>query len=275
MDALSLVRRSSAPRPRRSRQWWRAVVLGAAGVYFLVPLYAAVRYSLTGTRGQFTFSAVTGIPHQSGFGASMTLSLKLMVVTTVLSLLLMVSTAVYVHLRRPALRRLLDGVTILPLVIPPVVLIVGLLQVAPGWIKSSPYLLALEYVVLASPFVYRSLSVGLSAIDLKTLVEAGRSLGAGWWTTLFRVVIPNLRSAILSGTVLAVALVLGEFTMASLDQFQTFPVWVVAFQQDNSHVSTAVSFLALVLSWVLLMVISGLDRRRSGRTVLVASIGGS
>ena len=274
MDALSIRKRSSES-ARRPVQWWRAVVLGAAGIYFLVPLYAAVRYSLTGAHGQFSFSAVTGIPHQSGFTASMTLSLKLMLVTTALSLVLMVSTAVYVHLRRPALRRLLDGVTILPLVIPPVVLIVGLLQVAPGWIKSSPYLLALEYVVLASPFVYRSLSVGLSAIDLKVLVEAGRSLGAGWWSTLFRVVVPNLRSAILSGTVLAVALVLGEFTMASLDQFQTFPVWVVAFEQDNSHVSTAVSFLALVLSWILLMVISGLDRRRTGRNVLVASIGGS
>lgn len=267
MDALSM--------RRRPVQWWRALVLGVAGVYFLVPLYAAVRYSLTGSRGQFTFSAVTGIPGQTGFSSAMTLSLELMMVTTVVSLVLMVSTAVYVHLRHPALRRLLDALTILPIVIPPVVLIVGLLQVAPGWIKSSPYLLAFEYVILASPFVYRSLSIGLSAIDLTTLVEAGRSLGAGWWTTLVRVVVPNLRAAVLSATVLAVALVLGEFTMASLDQFQTFPVWVVAFEQDNSHVSTAVSFLALVVSWLLLVAISGLDRRRAGRAVMVASIGGS
>ena len=44
----------------------------------------------------------------------------------------MVPTAVYVHLRLPKLRRLMEGITILPIVIPPVVLIVGVLQVAPG-----------------------------------------------------------------------------------------------------------------------------------------------
>ena len=73
-----------------------------------------------------------------------------------ITLVLMVPTAVYVHLRLPGLRRLFEGITILPIVIPPVVLIVGVLQVAPG-LKGTPYLLALEYVVLAMPFAYRSL----------------------------------------------------------------------------------------------------------------------
>ena len=77
------------------------------------------------------------------------------------------------------------------------------------------------------PFAYRAIDAGLRAIDLKTLVEASNSLGAGWITTLFRVVLPNLRTALLSATVLTVALVLGEFTMASLALFVTFPVWIV------------------------------------------------
>ena len=91
-----------------------------------------------------------------------------------ITLALMVPTAVYVHLRLPRLRRLLEGITILPIVIPPVVLIVGLLQVAPGFLKSTPYLLALAYVVLAMPFAYRSIDAGLRAFDLKTLVEASQ-----------------------------------------------------------------------------------------------------
>ena len=250
---------------RRPVRWWRGAVLGAAGAYFLVPLYAAVHYSLTGDRGQFSLHAVASIPGQPGFGSAVWLSLRLLVVATGLSLGLMVPTAVYVHLRRPGLRRVLDVVTLLPLVVPPVVLAVGVLGSAPAPLKASPYLLALEYVVLAMPFVYRSLAAGLSAIDLRTLVEAGRSLGAGWWTTLRRVVVPNLRSSLLSATVLTVALVLGEFVLASLDQYQTFPVWIVAFDQDNSHVSTAVSFLALLLTWGLLLGIARLDRRRAVR----------
>jgi putative spermidine/putrescine transport system permease protein len=170
-----------------------------------------------------------------------------------------------VHLRLPRLRPLFDSITILPIVIPPVVLIVGVLQVAPTFLKSTPYLLALEYTILAMPYVYRSLDAGLRAIDLKTLTEASRSLGGGWRTTLWRVIIPNLRTAILSATVLTIALVLGEFTMASLDLYQTIPVWIQQFAQDDGHVSTAVSLLALVVTWIVLMVISSLDIRRIRR----------
>ena len=126
----------------------------------------------------------------------------------------MLPTTVYVHLRLPRLRRLLEGITILPIVIPPVVLIVGVLALAPGFLKATSLLLALEYVILAMPFAYRAIDAGLRALDLKTLVEASSSLGAGWVSTLWRVVLPNLRTALLSAVVLTVALVLGEQRVA-------------------------------------------------------------
>ena len=43
------------------------------------------------------------------------------------------------------------------------------------------------------PYVYRSLDPDLGAFDLKTLVEASRSLGSGWVSTIWRVLVPNLR----------------------------------------------------------------------------------
>jgi putative spermidine/putrescine transport system permease protein len=261
----------SAPAGRRGRtpRVWRFVVLLLAGLYFLVPLYAALRFALKTSQGRTSITAFTSIPHQQGFMPAFTLSLRLALVTTVITLLLM-PTAVYVHLRLPGLRRLFDGITILPIVIPPVVLIVGVLQVAPRRLKGTPYLLALEYSVLAMPFAYRSLDAGLRAIDLKTLFEASRSLGGGWFKTILRVVLPNLRAALLAATVLTVALVLGEYTMANLDQYATVPVWIVSFDQDNSHVSVAVSLLALVVTWVFLLAISSLGWRRSRRAVRAA-----
>jgi putative spermidine/putrescine transport system permease protein len=67
--------------------------------------------------------------------------------------------------------------------------------------------------------------------------------------------------------VLTVALVLGEYTMATLDQYQTFPVWIVSFDQSNSaQTSVAASLAALVLTWLVLLVISMVgDRRRTAR----------
>jgi putative spermidine/putrescine transport system permease protein len=105
------------------------------------------------------------------------------------------------------------------------------------------------------PFAYRSLDAGLRSVDLKTLVEASNSLGASWPATLWRVVLPNIRTSMLSATVLTVALVLGEFTMASLALFVTFPVWIVQFEQNSGPVSVAASLLALFVTWILLMLI--------------------
>ena len=258
----------AAPKPSPRRRpaggtWVRWAVLVVVGVYFLVPLYAAADFAVQTADGGVSFDVFASIPSQEGFLDAFRLSLELAMVTTVITLLLMVPTAIYVALRLPRVQRLFEGITILPIVIPPVVLIVGVLDVAPGQLKGTPYLLALVYAVLAMPFAYRSLDSGLRALPLTTLVEASRSLGAGWATTLFRVLLPNLRSALLSATILTVALVLGEYTMASLDQYETFPVWVVVFDQADARVSVAVSLLALLGTWVLLMLISLVDRRRT------------
>jgi putative spermidine/putrescine transport system permease protein len=236
---------------------WRWIILVVVGAYFIIPLVAALRF--TG------FSAFPAVFHQEGFSSAFTLSIKLAVITIAATLALMLPTTIYVHLRLPQLRRLMEGITILPIVIPPVVLIVGVLEVAPGFLKGTPYLLALMYVVLAMPFAYRAFDAGLRALDLPTLVEASQSLGGGWGTTMWRVLLPNLRSSLLSATVLTVAMVLGEFTMASLDLYQTFPVWIVNFDQTSGPISVAASLLALVVTWIFLLAISAIGGRRSRR----------
>jgi putative spermidine/putrescine transport system permease protein len=250
-----------APAARRGRSVpaWRWVVLLITAVYFLLPLWGALRFS--------GISAFSGVISEAGFGSSLWLSVRLAIVTTAITLALMVPTAVYVHLRLPHLRRVLDSITILPIVIPPVVLIIGVLQitkVTPS-LQESPYLLALEYVILSMPFAYRSIDAGLRSLDLKTLTEASSNLGAGWVVTLWRVILPNLTTALLSATVLTVALVLGEYTMATLDLFQTFPVWIVVNDQVSAQVSVAASLLALFVTWIVLMLITLLGSRQARR----------
>jgi putative spermidine/putrescine transport system permease protein len=262
---MAAVATQTAPAPapavarrRGSFPVWRWVILLIAAVYFLLPLYAALRFA-----GLHAFGSVFT---QGGFGSSLWLSVKLAAVTWLITMLLMIPTTVYVHLRLPALRRLLETITILPIVIPPVVLIVGVLQVMPLALRSSVWLLAIEYVVLAMPFAYRALDAGLRSIDVKTLTEASGSLGAGPLTTLWRVLLPNMRTALLSATILIVALVLGEFTMASLDLQQTFPVWIVLFDQLNAQISVAASIFALLVTWLFLMLITVVATRQSRRT---------
>jgi putative spermidine/putrescine transport system permease protein len=243
------------------------VVLFLAGVYFLIPIYAGLKFSLQNIAGNFSFQAFENLPSAPGFSAALALSLKLAFVTIVLSTLLMVPTAIYVHLKLPRMRRIMDVVTMLPIVIPPIVLIAGVLGVYPLWLKSSPYLLSLMYVIFSMPFVYRSLDAGLGAIDLKTLTEASRSLGGSWIKTLWRVILPNIRPALISAMVLTLALVLGEYTMASLDLWTTIPVWIVQFQtSSDGHTQVAAAMLGLIATWVLLVLVVSLDRSHSRRS---------
>jgi putative spermidine/putrescine transport system permease protein len=266
-EDLSIV---DAARPRQGgRRWswkklrvWRFVIFAIAGIYFLVPLWAAFRFSLAYNGTGFSAQAYSGLTGQTGFGSAIWLSAQLAIVTTVFELAIMVPTTVYIHLRLPQMKRVMDFVTALPIVIPPVVLILGVLGVAPARLKASPFLLALEYVVLAVPFSYRALDAGVRSLDVRTLVDASRSLGGNWMATMWRVLLPNMRAAVLSATVLTVALVLGEYTMASLDQYQTFPTWIVLFESQNAHVSVAASLMALFLTWLVLLAISMVGRRR-------------
>ena len=250
---------------RKKFRTWRLVVMVLALAYFLSPLYAGLKFALENDLGHFSLWAFTSLPSEQGFAAAFFLSMRLAFVTAAVELILMVPTAIYVHLRLPKLRPLMDFVTILPIVVPPIVLIIGVLGSAPLWLKSSPYLLSIFYVVLAMPFVYRSLDAGLSAIDLKTLVEASRSLGGTWIRTLVSVILPNLRAALLSATALTLALVFGEFTMANLDGWTTMPVWIAQFQASDAHVTLAAAMSLLVGTWILLSLIVMLDRSQSRR----------
>ena len=74
-------------------------------------------------------------------------------------------------------------------------------------------MLTFAYVVLVLPYAYRALDAALSAIDVRTLSEAARSLGAGWFTVIVRIIMPNITGGILGAAFIAVALVLGEYVV--------------------------------------------------------------
>src|SRR6185503_13066016 len=78
-----------------------------------------------------------------------------------------------------------------------------------------------------------------------TLVDASRSLGATWVTTFWRVLIPNLTSAIVSSAFLTATVVLGEFTIANNLLRTTFPVFTLQYAARSSQGGTALALLGL------------------------------
>jgi putative spermidine/putrescine transport system permease protein len=172
---------------------------------------------------------------------------------------------VWVRLRLPRISRVVEFICLMPLTVPAIALVVGIKPIY-IWISlnvtDSILALSFGYLILVLPYAYRALDAGLAAIDLKTLTEAARSLGAGWGTVMLRVVVPNMRSAILNASLLSVALVLGEYTFANLMNYENLQVAIAFEQLVSAGTSVAVAVAALLFAFVLLMVLSLVARTR-------------
>jgi putative spermidine/putrescine transport system permease protein len=194
------------------------------------------------------------------------ITLELAVISCVVILVLLVPTMIWIKLRVQWLSRIFEFLCVLPLTIPAIVLVVGLGTI---YNRIEHYnLSALQlfwiYVVLALPYAYRALAAGLNAIDVTTLSEAARSLGANWFTVMARVIAPNMWQAILNALLLTSALVLGEFTIAYLLGYVNLQVELYSISRNtpNAAVIFATSIAALIFTFILLLILSYAGRRR-------------
>jgi putative spermidine/putrescine transport system permease protein len=267
--------RGMQARRRRRLNLFRYVVFTVFGLFFLLPLLAMARFSLEGaTLGTWSLTAWKQIASYQGTGvppliSSIEITLELAVITCAVMLVLLVPTMIWVRLRVRWLARTMEFLCLLPLTIPAIALVVGLGQIYNRLqhFSLSALMLFWVYVILALPYAYQALSAGLSAIDVETLSEAARSLGASWFTVMVRVIAPNMRQAILNALLLTASLVLGEFTIAYLLLYNNLQVELFSISRNtpNAGVIFSTSLAALLFTFVLLMILSYAGRRRRGR----------
>lgn len=252
-------------RVSRGGKLFRGALLGLFSLFFLFPLYAMADFSTRNLlRGGRTLQPWLNLIQDDALYQSILISLGLAVFTVLAMLVILVPTMIWVRLRAPWAKGLVEFLCLLPLTIPALVVVVGLRNVY-LWVTyllgESALTLTFVYVVIVFPFAYRALDGALSSIDLQTLSEAARSLGAGWGTTILRVIVPNIWSGILSASFISIAVVLGEYTIASLSGFETLQVQIVLIGKTDGPTSVAASLAVLLFGFVLLLALSLLTRR--------------
>jgi putative spermidine/putrescine transport system permease protein len=247
---------------------WLAIAIGT--VYFLVPLIATFEFSLRMRRGEYSFDAYRVVLADPQFQATFGYSTILALATIVVGIILVVPTAYWIQLRLPRLRPLVEFITLLPLVIPAIVLVFGYIRMynSSSWLplttssSATNLLLTFGYTTLALPYMYRAVDTGMRTIDVRTLTEAAESLGARWPTILFRIILPNIRSALLSGAFLTFAIVIGEFTLASLLNRPAFGPYLQLIGANRAYEPSALAIIAFFVTWACMGLIQIFGRAR-------------
>ena len=255
-----------------NRFWaWLALAIGL--VYFFLPLIGTLEFSLRMRRGEYSLDAYRAVLSDPRFQATFGYSVMMALLTIVVGVLIVVPTAYWVRLKLPRWRPVIEFITLLPLVIPAIVIVFGYIRLyntssilpLTGSGLGTNTLLMFGYTVLALPYMYRAVDTGLRAIDVATLTEAAESLGAGWITIMTRVILPNVLVAVLSGAFLTFAIVIGEFTMAALLNRPAFGPYLQVLGANRAYEPAALAVIAFGITWACMGLIQ-LDTRFSRHT---------
>ena len=238
------------------RIWsWGAIVFG--GLYFLLPLIGTVEFSLRMRRGEYSLDAYRSVLADPQFRATFSYSVIMALLTIVLGVLIVVPTAYWVRLRLPRLRPVIEFITLLPLVIPAIVVVFGYIRLyntssilpLTGTASGTNLLLLCGYATLALPYMYRAVDTGLSTLDVRSLTEAAQSLGAGWTRIIGSLILPNVLGAVMSGAFLSFAIVIGEFTMAALLNRPAFGPYMQLLGANRAYEPAALAVIAFAATW--------------------------
>jgi putative spermidine/putrescine transport system permease protein len=240
----------------RGKFWsWLAATAGA--LFFFLPLIGTFEFSLRARRGVYSFDAYRSVLSDPQFHATFLFSITMALLTIVVGVLIVTPTVFWVRLKLPKLRPWVEFVTLLPLVIPPIVLVFGYIRlyntssVLPltGSTLGTDLLLVLGYTTLALPYMYRAIDTGLRTVDVRTLTEAAQSLGAGWITILGRLILPNVLVAVLSGALITFAIVIGEYVLAALLNRPAFGPYMVWMGSNRAYEPAALAVIAFSITW--------------------------
>ncbi len=245
---------------------WFALFFGL--LYFALPLIGMTEFSLKMRRGVYSFDAYAKVLADPKFQETFSYSVVMALVTIVFGVLLVVPTAYWVRLKLPGLRPYVEFVTLLPLVIPAIVIVFGYIRLfntssflpLTGTATGTNLLLMFGYATLSLPYMYRAVDTGLRTIDVATLTEAAQSLGAGWVTILARVILPNVLVAVLSGAFVTFAIVIGEFTMAALLNRPAFGPYLQLLGANRAYEPAALAVIAFAITWACMALIQLVTR---------------
>jgi molybdate transport system permease protein len=207
------------------------------------------------------------------------ISIKTTTITTGVAIIFGTPVAYLLARRRFPLRRAVDTLIDLPIVLPPAVAGVALLitfgrqGLIGSWLAELGVSIAftqtaviMAQTFVAAPFYIKAASIGFAAVN-KDLEQAASIDGAGTWQLFRHVTVPLAWAAMLSGSVMTWARALGEFGATILfagnylGRTQTMPLAIYIGFELDLNIALTLAAIMVVLSFLVLFLVKGLLNR--------------
>ncbi|MEI8104382.1 MAG: molybdate ABC transporter permease subunit [Actinomycetes bacterium] len=260
------------------------------GLVFFAAILVAMGFLVLPIVAIFTHVPVTRLIHEFSNPVvtdALVVSLKTIVISQIVILLLGTPTAYFLASRRFPGRSIVVTLVELPIVLPPAVAGLGLIVAFGRYgllgstlrflhidVSFNQIAVVLAICLVSGPFYIRQAIASFEAVDAN-LIAASRTLGAGSVRTFFRVTLPLAQGGLAAGEAICMARGLGEFGATIMfagslqGRTQTLPLAVYTEFEANIDVALAISALLVVISLAILLSLKATGLWQRARTPLV------
>ena len=237
------------------------IFLGLLFLYLFIPVIATIIFSVS-TRWDstilpegYTLQFYSKLFSDNRFILSLLRTINVSIITSVVSVIILVPCVYMSVVYYKPLERVFEVFSIIPFVLPGVILAVGLIQLySSSFIKISGtvWILLGAYFILCLPYMYQSIRNSFRAIDALRLTEAALILGCSEFQSFFKVILPNILKGIISAVLLTISILFGEFVLVNLlvgSNYETVQMYLFRALYTDGRLASAVVtiYLAVVL----------------------------
>ena len=258
-----------------------ATLAALVAVFLMMPLIAVIPVSFTPTRylavpdAEWSLRHYRALLENPAWAQGAWLSVRIGLVASFVATALALLFSLGIWMLQPRFAGLLMGIALLPMVAPPVVSALTLYFFLITLSRVNDFVaydtwagVALAHAVMIAPFAVVLISVALAQVD-RRIDLAARSMGAGLWTRIVRVIVPNIRFGILTALFLTFVLSWEEIGVTlfitSVDAV-TLPRLMWMGLRDNIDPAIAAISVVLILVVVVAVLTRALiERRRAVR----------
>jgi putative spermidine/putrescine transport system permease protein len=258
------------------RYWLQLTVTLAVCAFLVVPIGLSILAGITenffiGVKSGLTMRWVSEVWNL--YSVTIWRSIGIALACLASTLVLGVPAAYALARAQSRFTRWIEELLTLPIAVPGLATALALILLYGGWrdFRASWLFILVGHVLFTLTFMVRSVLAVMMAVDLKTLEEAAASLGASFQRRFFSVVLPNVRSGILAGSLMVLTLSMGEFNltwMLHTPLTKTLPVGLAdSYASMRLEIGSAYTLIFLVMIIPLLVALQWAAARAERRSV--------